>query len=73
MNQKKMLFEYIASQDKPQSLDNIMNYIEKENKDIPRSTIRARLSELRQSGIKIDNTIKKLEKKESGWVINHEN
>lgn len=65
-----MLFEYIASQDKPQSLDSIMNYIENQNKDIPRSTIRARLSELRQRGIKIDNIVKKLEKNESGWVVN---
>lgn len=70
MNQKKMLFEYIASQDKPQSLDNIMDYVGKENKDIPRSTIRARLSELRKGGIKIDNTVKKIEKKEAGWVVN---
>lgn len=65
-----MLFKFLEEQKKPQTLDEIMKYVE-EQKEIPRSTIRARLSEMRLRGIKIEDEIKKIEKNGEGWIVSH--
>lgn len=44
-----------------------MQYVESET-DTPRSTIRARLSEMRKKGFKIDDKTFIVEKNGEGWV-----
>jgi len=68
MNQKQMLFKFLEEQKEPRTLDEIMQFVDS-NKEIPRSTIRARLSEMRKKGIKIDNKIRQIEKNGEGWII----
>ncbi len=65
-----MLFKFLEEQKKPQTLDSIMEFVESQ-KEIPRSTIRARLSEMRLRGIKIDDEVKKIEKNGEGWIVSH--
>ncbi len=68
MNQKQMLFKFLEEQKEPRTLDEIMQFVDS-NKEIPRSTIRARLSEMRKKGIKIDNKVRQIEKNGEGWII----
>lgn len=67
MNQKKMLISFLTKQKTPTTLDAIMQYVESET-DTPRSTIRARLSEMRKKGFKIDDKTFIVEKNGEGWV-----
>ena len=63
-----MLFKFLSESEEPQTLDQIMSFVD-DNQPIPRSTIRARLSEMRLRGVKIDDEIRKIEHKEKGWVV----
>jgi len=68
MNQKKMLITFLNTQEKPATLDDIMKYVD-EQTGTPRSTIRARLSELRKKPVKIDEKLFVAEKNdEGGWI-----
>lgn len=67
MNQKQMLISFLNSQKKPQSLDDIMKFVEKEMK-VPRSTIRARLSEMKKKPVKLDDKMFLTEHNGDGWV-----
>lgn len=69
MNQKQMLFKFLESKEEPQTLDNIMEFIEKSDKPIPRSTIRARLSEMRKRGIKINDELRQVVRNGEGWTV----
>jgi len=62
-----MLISFLTKQKTPISLDAIMEYVENET-GTPRSTIRARLSELRKKGVKIDDKLFIAEKNGDGWV-----
>lgn len=65
----RFLEEKAKEKAKPQTLDNIMEFIDRSDNPIPRSTIRARLSEMRKKGIKIDDEVKQIERKGNGWII----
>jgi len=67
LNQKQMLISFLTSQKNPQTLDEIMKFVEKET-NIPRSTIRARLSELRKKPVKVNDKLYNAEKNGEGWV-----
>jgi len=68
LNQKLMLVNFLKGQKEPASLDKIMNFVDKEC-GIPRSTVRARLSELRKKGMKVDDKIIRAENNGEGWII----
>ncbi len=67
MNQKKMLISHLIKQEKPITLDEIMKFVDEET-GTPRSTIRARLSELRKKPVKIDDKLFVAEKDGEGWI-----
>jgi Zn-dependent peptidase ImmA (M78 family) len=67
LNQKQMLISFLTKQKKPQTLDEIMKFVEIEA-GVPRSTIRARLSELRKKPVKVDDKLFIAEKNGEGWV-----
>lgn len=67
-NQKLMLVNFLKDQKTPASLDAIMEFVEK-NSGIPRSTIRARLSELRKKGLKVEDKLIKAENNGVGWIL----
>lgn len=67
MNQKQKLISFLNSKKKPQTLDDIMAFVEKEMK-VPRSTIRARLSEMRKKPVKLNDKLFLAEHNGEGWV-----
>jgi len=62
-----MLISFLNSKKKPQTLDDIMQFVEKEMQ-VPRSTIRARLSEMRKKPVKIDDKLFLAVHNGDGWV-----
>lgn len=63
-----MIVNFLKVQKEPATLDKIMDFVDKEC-GIPRSTVRARLSELRKKGMKVDDKIFKVENNGKGWIV----